>query len=233
MQKGTFVVLDGTDGSGKTVQAKLLSDRLRAEGYAILLKDFPQYGNWSAAHVERYLRGEFGGAHDVSAKCASLFFALDRYGARQEMETHLQQGGIIISNRYVSANKGHQLGKITDEKEMRAFLGWINDLEYKTLGLPVPDVTIFLHMPPAVGQQLVAQKGDRAYLHGEKRDIHEKSLDHLQHAERAYFFCFSHDSAENWRRIVCSEDDTPRPIGAIHEEVYGLVKKTLDKEEHA
>ena len=231
MQKGTFVVLDGTDGSGKTVQAKLLSDRLRAEGYAILLKDFPQYGNWSAAHVERYLRGEFGGAHDVSAKCASLFFALDRYGARQEMETHLQQGGIIISNRYVSANKGHQLGKITDEKEMRAFLGWINDLEYKTLGLPVPDVTIFLHMPPAVGQQLVAQKGDRAYLQGAIQDIHEKSLDHLLNAEQAYLFCFSHDPVENWKRIVCSDGDTPRQIEVIHEEVYQLVKKALDIKE--
>ena len=76
------------------------------------------------------------------------------------------------------------------------------------------------------------KKGDGAYLQGARQDIHEKSLDHLQHAERAYLFCLSEDTFERWQRVVCSDGDTPRQIEVIHEEVYGLVKKTLDKEEH-
>lgn len=224
---GKLIVIEGTDGAGKATQAKLLIDRLRDEGYSVETVDFPQYTQKSAHFVERYLRGEFGPAEEVGAKRASLFFALDRYDASFRMWDWLKEGKIIISNRYVSANKGHQLGKISEPTEMKKFLGWINELEYDILKIPRPDLTLFLHMPPEIGQQLVDKKDDRSYLQGKKRDIHEADISHLRNAERAYLFCLENDSTEKWDRIICHDQDQPKPIPVIHEEVYRRVKTIL------
>jgi len=161
MVRGKFIVIDGMDGAGKKTQCDLLAARLQHEGFNVKVPDFPQYGTWSAQFVERYLRGEFGAAQEVGAEEASLLYAVDRYAARSWMQEHLNQGGVLVSNRYVSANKGHQLGKISDEEQMKHFLSWLNDTEYRIFKLPVPDLTLFLHMKPAIGQQLVDQKGTR------------------------------------------------------------------------
>lgn len=227
--KGKFVVLDGTDGSGKATQVKLLANRLRQEGYRVEIADFPQYGNWSSSFVERYLRGEFGAAKEVNAKQASLFYALDRYAASFQIRKWLDEGTMVISNRYTSANKGHQLGKLKSDEEREVFLDWINDLEYNTLEIPVPDLTLFIHMTPEIGQKLVDKKAEREYTQGEKRDIHEADINHLKDAEKAYFFCLDNDKIENWGRVVCFENNKPKTIATIHEEIFKMVKESLIK----
>ena len=227
-QKGKFIVFDGTDGSGKKTQMDLLVDQLRKEGYKIETADFPQYGNWSAEFVARYLRGEFGTLDQISAKKASLFYALDRFAASFQIREWLSKGIHVISNRYTSANKGHQLGKIQDPKERVEFLNWVNDLEYGILGIPKPDITIFLHMDSAIGQRLVDKKADREYTRGVKRDIHEADINHLKNAESAYLFCLKNDKSENWKRIVCFENDQPKPIEEIQKEVYKVVKEIVN-----
>ncbi|MBS3139654.1 thymidylate kinase [Candidatus Woesearchaeota archaeon] len=229
MEKGKFIVIDGGDGSGKKTQLDLLATRLCTEGRNVETFDFPQYGDWSAQFVEKYLRGEFGGVNEVSAKKASLFYALDRFEAAPRITDGLNQGAVVLSNRYVSANKGHQLGKINNEKEMREFLGWLNELEYGILGIPVPDLTLFLHMTPEIGQALVDSKGDRAYLQGKKRDIHEADINHLKNAERAYLFCLENDSAENWKRILCFSGEQPRTREAVHQDIYTIVTELIKK----
>jgi dTMP kinase len=226
-QKGKFIVIDGTDGSGKKTQMDLLVDRLRKEGYKVETADFPQYGKWSANIVERYLRGEFGPLKTIGAKKASLFYALDRYAASFDIRDLLNEGTIVIANRYVSSNKGHQLGKIQDPKERTAFLDWVNDLEYNIFEIPKPDLTLFLHMAPEIGQQLVDRKKDREYTRGVKRDIHEDDINHLKNAESAYLFCLENDKSENWKRIVCFEKDNPRPIEEIQKEVYKVIKELI------
>jgi dTMP kinase len=225
--KGKFIVLDGGDGSGKGTQTQILVKRLRDEGYQVEMADFPQYGQWSCQFVERYLRGEFGGSHEINAKKGSLFYALDRYAASFTIRKWLEEGKIVISNRYVSANKGHQLGKIAHTEEMHDFLAWVNDMEYSVLGIPVPDVTLYLHMSAAIGQQLVDKKEARDYIQGKKRDIHEADLGHLENAERAYHFCLEHDSIEKWQKISCFSEDSPRTIEDIHKDIYGAVSTVL------
>ncbi len=225
MQQGKFIVIDGLDGSGKGTQAKILVRKLKQDGYDVELADFPQYGQWSAEFVERYLRGEFGSAQDVGPYRASLFYALDRYAASFMIRDWLCKGKIIISNRYVSANKGHQLGKLHTEEEMRTFLQWLNNLEYNLLGIPQPDLTLFLHMKPEIGQQLVDRKKERSYVKG--RDLHEADIQHLRDAERAFLFCAKHDTVEQWKTITCFSDDGPRLIQDIHREIYETVKKIL------
>ena len=179
--------------------------------------------------MERYLRGEFGKAEEVGAKNASLFYALDRYSASFKINEWLEHGKIVLSNRYTSANKGHQLGKLDDPTEMHGYLDWINELEYSTLKIPKPDMTLFLHMKPEIGQLLVDKKKAREYTQGEKRDIHEADINHLKNAERAFLFCLKHDNVEKWQRIICFENDNPKTIETIHNEIYETVKNLIDK----
>ncbi len=224
---GVFIVIDGIDGSGKGTQTKLIVERLKKEGYPVEVADFPQYGQWSAQFVERYLRGEFGSAQEVGSKRASLFFAVDRYAASFQIRKWLDENKIVISNRYVSANKGHQLANLNSADDMQAFLDWINEMEYHIFQIPIPNLTLFLHMPPEIGQQLVDKKEARDYIGGKKRDILEADLDHLKNAERAYLFCLDHDPVEKWVKINCANNNAPKTIEAIHEEIHNLIKQKI------
>lgn len=219
----SFIVIDGTDGSGKGTQTRLLVDRLRREGRSVELFDFPQYGSPSAMFVEKYLRGEYGTAQEVGAKRASLFYALDRYDASFRLRKLLADGTIVIANRYVSANKGHQTGKITDPEERKKFVAWLNELEYSILGIPKPDLTILLHVPADIGYQLIALKDERGYLDGKKRDIHEADPEHLRAAERAYLELPAHDTEEHWTIVECTENGTLLTIEQIHERLWRLI----------
>ncbi|MDO8584194.1 MAG: thymidylate kinase [bacterium] len=222
-----FIVIDGTDGSGKGTQTRLLVDRLKRDGRPVELFDFPQYGSPSALFVERYLRGEYGTAQDVGAKRASLFYALDRYDASFRLRKLLSKGTIIISNRYVSANKGHQTGKLADYEDRKRFVAWLNELEYSILGIPKPDLTILLHVPADIGYQLVASKDERGYLDGKKRDIHEADPDHLRAAERAYLELPNHDPEERWTILECTENDALLSIEEIHNRLWDTVSPLL------
>src|SRR5262245_51892314 len=102
MQKraGTFIVIEGTDGSGKGTQFDLLCERLRQAGYDIATFDFPQYGSPSSYFVKQYLNGEYGTSADVGPYTASLFYALDRYEAAPKIREALDKGRIVVSNRF-------------------------------------------------------------------------------------------------------------------------------------
>lgn len=220
---GTFIVVDGTDGSGKGTQTTRLHRRLLAAGRDVMLVDFPRYGTASAYFVERYLRGEYGDLRDVDAYRASIFYALDRFDASFEIRAALARGAVVVSNRYVSANKGHQMAKIADPAERARFLAWLNDLEYGVLGIPKPDLTILLHVPADVGFALVAAKDERAYLNGKVRDIHEEDREHLRAAEAAYVALVTVDRSERWQRIDCMEDGRLLAIEEVERRVWDVV----------
>jgi dTMP kinase len=227
MPRGTFIVIDGTDGSGKGTQFKKLLERLQAEGHPVEAFDFPQYGQPSAYFVEKYLRGEFGTAKEIGPKRASLFYALDRYDASFKLRALLDTGKIVISNRYVSANKGHQTGKIADPAERAEFVRWLNDLEYGVLGIPKPDLTILLHVPTSIAYELIALKDARGYLDGKKRDIHEADPEHLRAAEQAYLELPTIDTEENWKLIECVEGEKLLSIEEIHGKLWEMVRERI------
>ena len=222
--KGKFIVIDGTDGSGKATQTKLLVEGLRKEGREVMELDFPQYGNPSALFVEKYLRGEYGSADMVVPYRGSIFYALDRYDKSFEVKKWLKEGKIVVANRYVSANMGHQTGKIKSKKDRDKFLEWVTHLEFDIFGIPKPDKVILLYMPPAVGQKLVDQKSAREYIRGKKRDIHEADLNHLQNAADAYKYV-----AEKfkWDVIKCANDDKIFSREEIHEKLWKIISKLL------
>ncbi len=183
---GKFIVIDGTDGSGKSTQTHILVRRLKKEGFDVALTDFPQYGKKSAGLVEEYLNGHYGSAQEVGPYRASIFYAVDRYDAGFKIKRWLAEGKLIISNRYVTSNLAHQGGKITDSRERKKYFKWLDNLEYGLFGIPRPDLTLILHVDAAVAQKLVDKKGAREYVGGKKRDIHEDDIKHLRHAEKVY-----------------------------------------------
>ncbi|MEI7498522.1 MAG: dUTP diphosphatase [Candidatus Falkowbacteria bacterium] len=206
MQTGKLIVIDGTDGSGKATQAQLLATRLEQAGFRVKMADFPQYGKKSAGLVEEYLNGKFGTAKAVGPHRASIFYAIDRYDASFEIKQWLEEGNIVITNRYVTASMGHQGGKIKDSNSRQEFFKWLDELEYGLFGIPRPDINLILHVDAQVAQNLVDQKGHRDYVGGQKRDIHEADIDHLRDAEQVYLELASMFS--NFTLIECSPNNT-------------------------
>jgi len=223
-KKGKLIVICGTDGSGKGTQTKILVERLEKENVKVKMFDFPRYGEKSAGMVEEYLNGKLGTANEVGPYRGSIFYAIDRYAASFEMKKLMNEGYNIICNRYTSANKGHQAGKISDEKERDKYLDWENDLEYNIFEIPEEDMNIFLYVDPEISQKLVDNKEQRSYT-DKKRDIHEADLEHLKNAAKAYQYVAE---KENWEIINCVKNNQIITIEEIHELIWEKVKKELE-----
>ncbi|OGZ54761.1 MAG: hypothetical protein A3B25_02810 [Candidatus Ryanbacteria bacterium RIFCSPLOWO2_01_FULL_48_26] len=228
MKQGVFIVIEGTDGSGKTEQTKRLVERLAKEGHAILSFDFPRYGNPSAYFVEKYLNGQYGTSEEVGARRGSLFFALDRFDAGKEIQKALNGGMVVVSNRYVASNMAHQGGKIADEKEREKFFNWEVDLEFELLGIPRPDLNVVLHVPAAIAQSMVDKKGHRDYVGGAKRDIHEADIEHLRRAEETYIEIVRL-YPDRFSLVECAPGGKLLSLEAVHEKVWTLVSALLGK----
>jgi dTMP kinase len=217
--RGAFIVIDGTDGSGKATQTHLLVTRLKRDGVPVETISFPQYGTKSAGLVEEYLAGKYGSAQEVGAYRASIFYAADRYDASQKIRGWLDHGSVVIADRYVGSNMGHQGAKISDPRERTRFFDWNADMEYNLFGIPQPDVNVVLHVPALIAQRL-AQKNTSK--HGLAQDIHEKDLDHLKAAEQAYLDLTI--QFKTFQLIECVEGGTLLSPTDIHERVWMLVR---------
>lgn len=220
---GKLIVIDGSDGTGKATQTELLKKRLQLQGVPVSVADFPRYGKRSAIFVEDYLNGKFGPANEVGPECASIFYALDRYAASPEIRQWLDDGHIVISNRYVTANMAHQGGKIENRRERKRFIKWEEELEFGIFGIPEPDLTIILHVPAHIAQTLVDRKKQRAYLKGKKRDLHENDLRHLEAAERTYLEIAK--MLPNMVLIECVVNGHLLTPEQVHHQIWALVEK--------
>ncbi len=183
--KGTFIVIEGTDGSGKGTQFQLLADRLTEAGYDVATFDFPQYDKPSSYFVREYLNGKYGTADQVGPYTGSLFYALDRFESGNDIRAALDAGKVVLANRFVGSNMAHQGTKFQHAEERRGYFIWLDNLEFEMLRVPRPDVSFVLRVPAETAQQLVDQKEARSYT-DKKRDIHEADLSHLQRAVTVY-----------------------------------------------
>ncbi|HDZ85883.1 MAG TPA: thymidylate kinase, partial [Candidatus Moranbacteria bacterium] len=151
--------------------------------------------------------------------------ACDRYDASFKIRKAVEEGKIVISNRYVTANMGHQGGKIKDPEERKKYFNWLYNLEYETFSIPRPDLNIILHVDAEVAQKLVDKKGNREYVGGEKRDIHEDDLGHLRDAEKVYLEIAK--SFPDFTLVKCTKDGSIMVRENISELVWNVVKKVL------
>lgn len=220
---GKLIVIEGTDGSGKSTQFKLLTERVAREGKEFQRLVFPQYQEESSSLIRMYLGGEFGTKpSDVNAYAASAFYAVDRYASYKKVWGQwYENGGLVLSDRYTTSNAVHQASKEPEEKQAE-FLKWLYEFEYDKLGLPAPDLVIYLDVPTDFTEKMMRSREAATNTHA---DIHEQDLQYLATCRRtgkaaAKFY--------NWTVINCVRDGAMRSIEDIHEEIYRHVLNCLE-----
>ncbi len=218
-------MIDGIDGSGKSLQAEMLIEHLKKENYPVEIISFPQYGQKSAGLVEEYLTGVYGTAEEVGPYRASILYAVDRFAAAPKINSWLNAGKIVVANRYVASNMGHQGGKIKNDEERQKFFEWNDNLEYNIFKIPRPDLNIILHVTPEIAQELVRKKAEREYLTGGKKDIHETDINHLKNAEKTYLEITR--SFPNFALIECVANNAVLTPEVIHEKIWNLIKNKI------
>ncbi len=224
---GILITIEANDGSGKETQSKRLVEHLEADGYEVKRVTYPNYDSDSSALVKMYLNGEFSESADgVSPYAASVLFAVDRYASfMREWKAFYDAGGIVIADRYTTANMMHQASKLEDPQQITQFLDWLVDFEYRIMGIPEPDMTFFLDVPVAHSIKVIEARANKIDGSATK-DIHERDHEHLKRAYRASLFV---GERYNWQRIISMEDDQFRPIEEIHDEIYRHVKEFIDE----
>lgn len=213
MGKGVFVVVEGTDGSGKATQTKLLVDRLRSEGREVETISFPTYGKPAAADVEKYLAGGFGPVESIPAKEASVFYANNRLAEKPTIEGWLADGKVVVCDRFVASNMGHQGAKFATKEEREEFFRWEDAYEYGENALPRPDLNVILRLPAEVAMQRIKDRGEAI-------DKHENVV-HLKKAEATYM-----EIAKlfGFPVVECIEGGTALTPKQIHESIYMLIQ---------
>ena len=220
---GKLIVIEGTDGSGKSTQFSLLTRRLAREGRDFRQIVFPQYSEPSSALIRMYLGGEFG-SHpgDVNAYAASAFFAVDRYASFKKVwGEYYNGGGLVISDRYTTSNAVHQASKEPPETR-QSFLKWLYEFEYDHLGLPRPDLTLYLDVPTDFTEKLLRAREQDTHT---QADIHEQDSEYLTTCRRMGKLAADY---YGWTVISCVRDGKIRSIEDIHEEIYRHVRHCLE-----
>lgn len=224
-KKGKFINFEGIDGSGKSTQSKLFKKYLKEQGEDVVEISFPQYGRKSAGLVEKYLKGDYGSSEKVGPYRASVFFACDRYDASFKIKKWLGEGKIVIVDRYVSSNAGHQGGKIDDAEERTKFLKWLYNLEYNIFEIPKPDVVFILKTSAELSRKMSGNIIDEekkrkkaSFLGEQKQDIHELNFKHLDNALKSYLE-LAQRYPNDFEVIECLDDGELMSIETIHQKI--------------
>lgn len=214
-----IIDIEGTDGSGKFTQTKLLYDSLTNKGFKCLIISFPNYDSPSSAPAKMFIKGELGqDSNCLNGYQASSLFAVDRLITIKKLD--LEQYDYVLFDRYTPSNMIHQSTRIDNQQELDKFLDWIFDFEYEKLGLPIPNKIIFLDMPPKASIDL-AHNRTTLKVGGDK-DILEQDLQYmLKSYDRAKYVANKY----NWDTINCYENKI-KSIEQIHQEI--LTKLSLN-----
>lgn len=216
---GKLIVFEGTDGSGKSTQFQRCCQALEARGLSFRTTRYPRYQEESSALVRMYLSGQFGHRpSDVNPYAASTFYAVDRFaGYQQEWGEYYRQGGLMLLDRYTTSNAVHQAAKLPPE-EREDFFHWLFDLEYNRMGLPRPDLVIWLDMPIYLA---FANLRNREMATHTQADIHE--------ADGGYLAACTQAAAQaaklyGWQRISCANVlGQLRAVEDIHQEIMSYI----------
>jgi len=224
MASGKLIAIEGIDGSGKRTQLELLSRTLKGRGVQVHSTGFPHYDSWFGSMVGQFLNGNFGDLDAVDPHFAALLYAGDRFEAKPKIEAALHKGRIVLIDRYVASNLAHQTARAPENKRAD-FRRWIEHLEYGIYDLPREDLILYLRVPPAEAQKLVAQKAQRSYTNA-KQDILEASLRHLQEAATMYDIL---SRSAPWVTVECFDpsNQTMRSVDEIAREVLAAVEPIL------
>lgn len=217
LQGGNLIVIDGIDGSGKTTQIELLTKYLAQNYIPYEVISFPQYGkNKYADKVYDYLSGKLGRLGVADPYSISQLYASDRKTVRDLIRGWLDNGKLVIANRYIASSKAH-LGANLPDGKIEEFIRWIDKLEYEENSMPREDLTILLKVDPKIGQ-----KNSQIKNHP---DIHEDNLKHLEKANQ--IFLELSQKEKNWVVLNCMDDGVMKSPEEIHQEIIAIISEKL------
>ncbi len=204
---GKLIVIEGTDGSGKGTQLKLLVSFLEKRQISHASFDFPQYGKtFFGDFAGRFLNREFGHFSRINPYLASFPYAADRWQVKDQLWKALHDKRIVICNRYTPSSI-YQAVKVKPSQR-RKFLDWVETMEYEVFGIPRPNLVIFLHVPLSFAQTLIAKK---------MKDQYEKNTKYLKKVEGMYLDIV--ETKKNWIKIDCVENERILPPEIIHKKI--------------
>lgn len=220
-----FIVLEGVDGCGKSTQIAKLREMFTQHGVESEYLHFPRFdAPYFGEMIARFLRGELGSIEQVDPYVVALLYAEDRRDAASMIQGWLDQGKVVIVDRYVYSNVGYQCAKLGDEAEREKLRKWILSLEYDYFAIPKPDVSLFLDVPFAFTERKLAEQrvgDDRDYLNG-KQDIHEQSMDLQRAVRQVYIDASNYD--EDMYVVDCT---TAQGEMATPEEIFGRIMQVV------
>lgn len=218
-----LIIMEGLDGSGKSTQTRLLEEYFASNDIKYKKIKLPDYDSPSSTLVKMYLGGEFGSnADDVNAYAASAFYAVDRFASyKLGWKREYDNGTLILADRYATSNSIYQMEKI-DESQWDEYLDWSADFEYNKIGIPKPDMVIYLDMPVEISQKLMTSRynGDEG-----KKDVHEANVDFLNRCRESALYAAK---KQGWYVVPCSDGTEPYSVEHIHNEVVRIVKEGLN-----
>lgn len=223
-RKGKLIVIDGTDGSGKGTQTQLLLDYLEKKEVTHKFIDFPRYyTSFHGKMVGRYLAGEFGSLDSASPYLSSLFYAMDRLTARDEIVDWLEEGNLVVANRYTTSSMAFQTARV-EKAQQQEFINWLYAMEYKEHKLPKEDLVIFLYVPVEISQKLIEKKDARAYTKGRKKDINEANVQYQKDVLNLYLELAR--KYKHWVVIECVDAQGELyPVETIHKKILSVLKE--------
>ncbi len=226
-----FIVLEGVDGSGKSTQIAALREMFAQKGIPTEYLHFPRFdAPYFGDLIARFLRGELGGVEQVDPYIVAMLYAGDRRDAASMIRGWIQEGKVVICDRYVYSNIGYQCAKVASAEEREKLREWILSLEYDYFAIPRPDVSLFLDVPFAFTERKLLQEqregDDRAYLHG-KKDIHEQSMELQRQVRQVYIDAAECD--ETMHVVDCSIDGQMASPEVIFERIMSVITPYLAK----
>lgn len=209
--RGKLIAIEGSDGSGKETQSKLLEKYLQSElSFPVMRISFPNYNSLSSGPVQIYLNHS---QLNLSQKQIHSLYAIDRLLTFRQLnlDAYLSSGGWIIADRYVGSSLVYQTVDVENKDEM---ITHIKNVEYKENQLPEPDMTIFLDMDRGISKMLVESRG-------EALDNHEKNDVFLR---KVYINGLEIAQIEGWNVIKCY-DENKKPIDLF--DISNLIREQI------
>ncbi|MBQ2662235.1 MAG: hypothetical protein IJF80_06260 [Clostridia bacterium] len=216
------IAIEGIDGSGKSVQFKLLKQALENMGYTVASMEFPVYDSFFGKEVGRFLTAADGvRADEVDAKSMALWFAMDRFKAMQGYKDG--ETDFLVINRYVLSNAVYQSIRDIDANKEYDTLEFVYNLEYNELGLVKPDLNLFFDVDQSQASKNVLKKGFRSYV-GEGKDVYEAS-NSIQFRAREKYLEYA-DRCDDIKVVSCMEDGVFLAPEVISEKVLEILKNS-------
>lgn len=217
-----LIIIEGLDGCGKSTQTALLEKYFADNGVDYKKIKLPDYDSPSSTLVKMYLNGDLGSAAgDVNAYAAGAFYAVDRFASyKLNWQSDYEKGTLILADRYATSNSIYQMEKL-DKSQWDSYLDWSADFEYEKIGIPRPDLVIYLDMPVEISQKMMTSRynGDE-----NKKDVHEADVEFLNNCRNSALYAADR---QGWRVVECSDGEKPYSIENIHNKIVSIVKEEI------